>query len=76
MLIGNIYFYFNRYTFFNKRNKAGGRIVPKVSQYRFLSRLDQKLMGTSNEFWLIKLSVQTFQPLIEIYRRGNIVYLQ
>ena len=24
--------------------------------------------------WFIKLSVQTFQPLIEIYRRGHFVY--
>ena len=24
--------------------------------------------------WFVKLSVQTFQPLIVIYRRGNFVY--
>ena len=26
--------------------------------------------------WFIKLSVQTFQSLIEIYRRSNLVYQQ
>ena len=39
--------------------------------------VDLKTLGTFNKFligWFIKLSVLTFQPLIEIYRRGNFVY--
>ena len=42
----------------------------------FCYLLDQKLLGIYQILivWFIKLSVQTFQRLVIIYRRGNFLY--
>ena len=46
-------------------------LAPKVLLWRFLIRWIHNFVEFSEFFigWIIKLSVQTFQPLIVIYRR-------
>ena len=60
----------------NQRDKgqlAVITLVPKVLTFSYW--LAKQLWGLWILIgWFIKLSVQTFQPIIGIYRRGNFVY--